>query len=136
MPFKTDIITKRDMTKDFCWVLTEPLVYENDNYTITVLKDFDFDYASIPWLFRRMLPKNGMKYDRASCLHDAMYASQIFRKEECDSIFLEAMNEDHVDSLIANAMHFAVHIGGKSAYEECEEIAKYRDLIKVEVKNA
>ena len=29
MSFKTDLITKRDMSKDFCWILQEPLVYEN-----------------------------------------------------------------------------------------------------------
>lgn len=131
--FKTELITRRDILQDFCWILEEPLVYENAKYRITVLPGFDFDFASIPWMFRRILPKNGMKYDRASCLHDAMYAAQIFRKEECDEIFLEAMLGDGVGEVIAKSMFTAVHIGGRSAYEECEEIVKYRDLIQVEV---
>ena len=133
--FKSDLITKRDITKDFCWILTEPLVYENDKYIITVMDGFDFDFASIPSFFRGILPKNGMKYDRASCLHDAMYASQIFRKEECDSIFMEAMLRDGVNKAVAKSMYQAVSLGGRSSYEDCEEIAKYINLINVEVKN-
>lgn len=43
MSFKTELVTKRDMSKDFCWVLQEPLVYENDKYVITVKAGFDFN---------------------------------------------------------------------------------------------
>lgn len=71
MSFTTDLITKRDMTQNFSRILVEPLVYENQDYIITVYPNFDYDGASIPWLFRRVLPREGMSYDRAACCnHD------------------------------------------------------------------
>lgn len=134
--FKSDLVTKRDMTKDFCWILTEPLVYENDTSIITVMGGFDFDYASIPYFFRGILPKNGMKYDRASCLHDALYSSKILLKDDCDAIFFKAMLDDGVNKIVANLMYDAVDVFGGSAYEDAEDLQKYRNLIKVELKNA
>jgi len=133
--FTTDLITKRVMTEDYAWILQEPLVYENSKYRITVYDGFDFDFASIPWFFRRVIPKNGMKYDRASCLHDALYASKILSKKECDRLFLEAMLLDGVNHVVASLMYDAVRIGGNSAYDEDEDLAKYRNLISVEVLN-
>ena len=129
--FKTDLITKRDMTKDFCWILTEDLVYENENYIITVKAGFDFDFASIPWLFRRILPKNGMKYDRASCLHDGLYASQSLPKDICDDLFKEASLSDGVNSAVASTIYTAVKCCGNSAYNDVEDLYKYKNLVKV-----
>jgi len=133
MSFRSDLVTKRVMDEDYCWILQEQLVYENSKYRITVFAGFDFDFASIPWFFRRVIPKNGMKYDRASCLHDALYASKILDKKECDSLFLEAMLSDDVNDLLASIMYDAVSIAGGSAYRDEEDLAKYRDLISVEV---
>ena len=134
MSFKTELVTKRDMSKDFCWILQEPLIYENDKYIITVKAGFDFDFASIPWIFRRILPKNGKSYDRAACAHDGLYASQALPKVECDSVFLEAMLKDDTHETIASAMHLAVKVGGASAYNDTEELEKYKALIEVVVK--
>ena len=131
MSFKTDLITKRDMSKDFCWILQEPLVYENDKYIITVKAGFDFDFASIPWLLRRILPKNGKSYDRAAAIHDGLYASQALPKAICDDVFLEAMLVDKTNETIADAMHLAVKVGGHSAYSDTEELEKYKALIEV-----
>ena len=134
MSFKTDLITKRDMSRDFCWILTEDLVYENDKYIITVKIGFDFDFASIPWLFRRVLPKNGQKYDRGSCLHDGLYAAQALPKDECDDLFKEANLSDGTNSVVANTMHTAVRCCGNSAYNDDEDIEKYKELIVVVTK--
>ena len=131
MSFKTDLITKRDMSKDFCWILQEPLVYENDKYIITVKAGFDFDFASIPWLLRRVLPKNGKSYDRAAAIHDGLYASQALPKVICDDVFLEAMLVDKTNETIADAMHLAVKVGGHSAYNDTEELEKYKALVEV-----
>ena len=131
MSFQTDLITKRDMSKDFCWILQEPLIYENDKYIITVKAGFDFDFASIPWLLRRVLPKNGKSYDRASAIHDGLYASQALPKAICDDVFLEAMLVDKTNETIADAMHLAVKIGGHSAYNDTEELEKYKALVEV-----
>jgi len=134
--FKSGLVTKRIIEEDYCWILQEPLVYENSKYRITVYDGFDFDFASIPWFFRRVIPKNGMKYDRASCLHDALYASKILSKKECDRLFLEAMLFDGVNVMLASLMYDAVSIAGHSAYEDQEDLLKYRNLIKVEALNA
>jgi len=131
MSFKTELITKRDMTKDFCWILQEPLIYENDKYIITVKAGFDFDFASIPWLLRRVLPKNGKSYDRASCVHDALYAAQALPKSNCDDVFFEAMIDDRTSVYLADAMYSAVWIGGASAYNTTEELEKYKNLVVV-----
>ena len=131
MSFKTELITKRDMSKDFCWILQEPLVYENDKYIITVKAGFDFDFASIPWLLRRVLPKNGKSYDRAAAIHDGLYASQALPKAICDALFLEAMLVDETNETIADAMHLAVKVGGHSAYNDTEELEKYKALVEV-----
>ena len=134
MSFKTELVTKRDMSKDFCWILQEPLIYENDKYIITVKAGFDFDFASIPWLFRRILPKNGKSYDRAACIHDGLYASQALPKTISDGVFLEAMLVDKTNETIADAMHLAVKVVGASAYNDTEELEKYKALIEVVVK--
>jgi len=134
MSFKTELVTKRDMTKDFCWILYETLVYENAKYRIEVLAGFDFDYASIPWLFRRVLPKNGKSYDRASCIHDALYAAQALPKKLADSIFLEAMLKDKTNAYIAEAIYSAVAVAGNYAYNNVEDLEKYQKLVKVVVK--
>ena len=131
MSFKTDLITKRDMSKDFSWILQEPLIYENDKYIITVKAGFDFDFASIPWLLRRVLPKNGKSYDRAAAIHDGLYASQALPKAICDDVFLEAMLVDKTNETIADAMHLAVKVGGTKAYNDTEELEKYKALVEV-----
>ena len=134
MRFQTELITKRDMSKDYCWILKEDLVYENDTYIITVKAGFDFDFASIPWLLRRVLPKNGKSYDRAAAIHDGLYASQALPKAICDAVFLEAMLVDKTNETIADAMHLAVKVGGASAYNDTEELEKYKELVKVVLK--
>ena len=131
--FKTDLITKRDMSKDFCWILTEDLVYENEKYHITVKAGFDFDFASIPWLFRRVLPKNGQKYDRGSCLHDGLFAAQALPFKECNELFNEANLSDGVNTVVAKTLYTAVACCGKSAYNDTtpEELERYKTLVEV-----
>lgn len=137
MSFKTDLVTKRDMSENFARILVEPLVYENEQFIITVYPNFDYDGASIPWLFRRVLPREGMSYERAACLHDALYASRVFSKEISDKLFLEAMLSDGTGAAVANSMYKAVDWFGMDAYlDEPEEMPYYRSLVRVEVKNA
>lgn len=132
--FKTELVTKRDMTKDYCWILAQDLIYENDKYIITVKTGFDFDFASIPWLFRRILPKNGQKYDRGSCMHDGLFAAQALPKDVCDDLFKEANLSDGTSPIIANAMYAAVKCCGNSAYDDVEDIEKYKQLVTIIVK--
>ena len=78
----------------------------------------------------------GELYSRAACLHDAMYAAKIFDRKTCDKLFHEAMLSDGVDSATAKQMYLAVRGFGASAYDYSPEVAKYRQFINVELKNA
>lgn len=134
--FKTDLITKRVVTKDHYWIVEKPLIWEDDKYEVRVLSGFDFDYASIPTIITNILPKNGQEYDRASCLHDALYASQWLPKAVCDKLFYDAMIADGVSKVKAKAMYTAVKWFGSSAYKNDNrtEVQYYRSLVVVGVK--
>ena len=131
--FKSELIVKRDVSNDNAWIVQEPLVWEDDKYEIKVLRGFDFDFASIPKIITNILPKNGQEYDRAACLHDALYASQWLPKAECDRLFYEAMIADGVNKAKAWSMYTAVRLFGHSAYKDGdeEETARYRALTVV-----
>lgn len=134
--FKSKLITERDMSKDFSWILHEPLIWEDEKYQIMVKEGFDFDYASIPTIITNILPKNGQEYDRAACLHDALYATQWLQKKECDKLFYDSMLADGVSKITAWSMYQAVRIFGYLAYmcDDKEELEKYRNLVIVGVK--
>lgn len=134
MSFKTDLVVKRDVKKDNAWIVDEPLVWEDDKYEITVLKGFDFDFASIPKFMQVFLPKDGQEYDRAACLHDALYASNWLPKDECDRLFYEAMILDGVPKYRAKYMWKAVQWFGKSAYTEVEYLDYYKSKVILGVK--
>ena len=111
-----------------------PLVYERDVQTIQVNKGFDFDGASVPqmlWGFG-LSPMTG-GYQRAACLHDALYASEYFERELCDDIFLEAMESDGVSRAKRLAMYYAVRMFGGQVWKghTREEINYYRKFITV-----
>ena len=125
------VVTTRDMSKDYCWISTEPARYEDDKYIITVEAGFDFDYASTPWWIRWLLPKSGQKYDRGSFFHDALYASQGLPKEECDNVFLGIMLFDGTNRYVAKAMYLAVKWFGRGVYEDTEDLEHYKKLVKV-----
>ena len=134
--FTSELVVKRDVGNDDAWIVQEPLVWEDDKYEIKVLRGFDFDFASIPKIITNILPKNGQEYDRAACLHDALYASRWLPKKECDKLFYEAMLSDGVSKYRAWSMYQAVKWFGGSAYE-CDnkaELEHYRNLVIVGVK--
>lgn len=128
--FKSELIVKRDVSNDNAWIVQEPLVWEDDKYEIKVLRGFDFDFASIPKIITNILPKNGQEYDRAACLHDALYASRWLPKAECDRLFYDAMIEDGVSKVRAWSMYQAVKWFGHSAYKDGDEAetVKYKML--------
>lgn len=136
MAFKTELVTKRDMSRNYCWILQEDLIYEDDKYIITVKAGFDFDFASIPWALRLFLPKNGVKYDRASCLHDGLYASHYLQRDVSDKLLKKASLKDKVNKNIAEIMYRAVRLGGYFAYNNItkEELDTYRKLVTVAIK--
>lgn len=111
-----------------------PLVYERENQIIQVNNGFDFDGASVPQMLwgLGLSPMTG-GYQRAACLHDALYASEYFERELCDDIFLEAMESEGVSRFKRLAMYYAVRMFGGSVWKghKREEVNDYRRFITV-----
>lgn len=78
------------------WVLEERLVYTTDDpvETVVVPAGFRTDLASIPRLFRGLLPQND-KHRLAAVVHDWLCRTAHSRKERArgDRIFREAMKD-------------------------------------------
>ena len=76
------------------WVVLDPLIglYNNGDQTdkIIVPRGFVTDLASIPPFFRGLFNVNGLLRAPA-VLHDWLYCSQRYSRDEADAIFLAAM---------------------------------------------
>lgn len=132
--FKTDLVVRRIIGVKNAWQLEKSLIWE-DKQTIEVPKSFIFDFASVPKLFWQLFPKQGMRYDRASCLHDWLYVTEYFTRKECDKLFYKAMLSDNVAKWKAKTMYLAVRAGGyfvwkKHTKEEIEKMRKLGDFKK------
>ena len=112
--------------------VTQPLIYQTNGMTIQVGVGFDFDGASVPqalWSFG-LSPMTG-GYQRSATLHDALYAGEVFEREICDNLFLEAMESEGVGYFKRYAMYNAVRLFGGQVWKEHtkEEVNAYRKFI-------
>jgi hypothetical protein len=119
MPFMTPLITRADEGTQ--WILEEPLVYAMPDLRITVPARFVCDLASIPRVFRLVIPVND-RHRQAAVLHDWLYykrgklPSGHLTRAQCDRIFLNAMAETGVPRWKRYSMYFAVRAGGYVAW--------------------
>jgi hypothetical protein len=67
-----------------------------------------------------VLPPTG-DYFLAAVLHDWLYRRTDRPKDECDSLFREAMLSLGVDGRTAEIMYQGVHVGGWKAFREDRE---------------
>ena len=127
--FLSDLVVKRIVGLNNVWQLKEPLIYRKENLKIIVPKGFIFDFASIPKLFWNIFSPNGGRYDRASCLHDWLYATQCLSRKESDWIFYLAMLDDRTPKWKAKIFYWGVRVGGSFAWnnnkKKAKELAKY-----------
>ena len=94
------------------WILWQPFGYVSKvGDIINVPAGFKTDLASIPWLFRRILPKSG-EYNKACVIHDWMYKTHLFERSKCDDILLEAMEFEGVGYCKRYTIYWAVRAGG------------------------
>lgn len=130
MSFKTELCLK--VIGDQAYEVLEPLVYDNGLLIIQVNPKFDFDGASIPKPLWSVIgsPMTG-GYQRAGCLHDALYASEYFDRQMCDDLFLEAMASDGVGYFKRHAMYYAVRSFGWMVWDkhDKEEVNAYRKYV-------
>lgn len=94
------------------WILDAPLCYITRRSNVIVIpRGFVTDLASIPRVLYVAIPVNG-RHRRAAILHDWLYEKQPMDREQCDQLFLEAMEDCGVGWLLRQAMYAGVRIGG------------------------
>ena len=130
MSFQTELCLK--VIGHQAYEVTEPLVYDNGLLIIQVNPKFDFDGASIPrglWSIVGSPMTDG--YQRAGCLHDALYASEYFDRQMCDDLFLEAMESEGVGYMKRYSMYYAVRAFGWKVWKQHtkEDVNAYRKFI-------
>lgn len=93
------------------WIVAADFIYYSIllNGTVVVPIMTETDLASIPYIFRGLVPKSG-KYNKAAVLHDAGYHGNLMTwsnprrrinliKPLCDKLFLEAMEISGVSKI-------------------------------------
>ena len=134
MSFKTELCLK--VIGEQAYEVMEPLVYEDGEVIIQVNPKFDFDGASVPQALwgLGLSPMTG-GYQRAACLHDALYASEFYDRKTCDELFLAAMESDGVPYKKRMAMFYAVRMFGGLVWKDHkqEEVDAYRSKYIVAV---
>lgn len=112
--------------------LLDDLVFEAPSYIITVHSGFIWNGANIPKALQSLIGCP-MDYAYESCLHDALYASKLFSRKDCDKLFHKALLARGVDSPLAKAMYLAVRVGGEPNYGKGAEY-QARQFVSVRLK--
>jgi hypothetical protein len=114
-------ITQREREGRTLARLLEPFSYfvggEGSADVVIVPRDFETDFASVPWLFRRIFPALG-PWAKAAVVHDYLYANRLRPREDCDAVFYEAMGVLGVPQWKRSLMHGAVRVFGGKGYGE------------------
>ncbi len=94
------------------------IILENQQrIKVKIPKKFQFDGASIPRFFWRLLGcPHHPQYIRAGALHDYLYATQLLPRKEADLCFLCVLKTDKVNYIPRILMYYAVRIFGGKAY--------------------
>lgn len=83
---------------------------------ITVPGSFVFDGASVPLLFRVLVPMAHPNYIQAAALHDWMLERPQYSRRYCDQVFHEALWVLGMPAIWRSAMFAAVRIGSARAH--------------------
>lgn len=94
------------------WTLEQNLSYVSDHLglQVTAPKGFTSDLASIPWFFRRLLPKSG-EYNAAAFIHDYLCRCTAVARVVSDELFYQAMRDLKVPAWKREIMYTGVRIG-------------------------
>lgn len=89
-----------------------PLTHE----VIRIPKGFETDFASVPFWAAGVLDTLGSATE-AAVVHDYLYAvGEPGQREKADTIFLDALTQQHMDPIRRKLMYEAVRAGGAQAY--------------------
>jgi len=119
-----------EVLKDGRFKLLSSVHYEMEDKTITIHEGFVWDGASIP---RELWSVVGCpcSYLVESCLHDALYASKIFPRKDCDKYFYKALKTRGVSLITAKELYLGVRFGGEEHFGS-DSIADAREFVGVE----
>ena len=98
------------------WRLTGPMLVEYGNKVMAVPAGFETDFASIPRVFRSLVPILG-RQNKPSVWHDYLYVEKPVSRRDADWLFLEALESVGVGWLKRNAMWAAVRVGGSRVWQ-------------------
>ncbi len=136
MPFSPTLsISMQPGTDGKVWVLDDDFEWETPyGVTIALFAGFEFDGASIPRLFWRVIgPPLAGPYAPAAAIHDLLYASEIVERKVADCLFNSAMKELGVPAWKRFLMHKAVRLGGGNSWKNHtdESVLRARQFIKL-----
>ena len=106
-----------DLMEDAQWELLEPIgaswtAQNGWRRNIIVPAGFRTDLASVPRVFRSIIPQLG-RQNLPAVLHDYLYVTHTFgSRARCDELFLKALAWAGVGWVKRNAMYAAVRVGG------------------------
>lgn len=101
------------------WQLLTDLVYQSDiiGTTLTIPAGFITDFASLPrapFVFVVF----GDRAHKAAVVHDWLYTTHFYTREESDNVFYEAMIASGMHPDIAKMMFEGVRLFGASHWDE------------------
>lgn len=114
MVFNSDGILK--ILPSGAWQVAMPLVYDHPHYgEIVVPVGFSTDLASIPRFFHRVVNPCTVGTRRPAIVHDYLYSGETaLTRKQADQVLYDALRECGVNWALANAMYYAVRVGGAS----------------------
>ncbi len=114
-------IPKRHWWKRQNYRLLEPVQYYSElmDTTYTIPANFITDLASVPFLFRWLLPPDG-EYKYEAMLHDYLFRTPEVEVtfDEANDVFLEAMEVGIVAYWKEKVLYKAVCLFGESSFKE------------------
>lgn len=125
MPFTTPIWLQvpTDESGTLNWKTLEALNFWSNQYqrNFVVPKDFETDLASVPHDLLAWAVGGG-RGNAGAVLHDWLYRNgyahkQIYKREQADNLFYEAMLDCKVPKWRAWLMYWAVRMFGKKAFK-------------------
>lgn len=104
---------------DKYWMTLRRIKWKGDfsGREVTIPPYFVTDFASVPFLFRGVVPRWG-KHGRAAIIHDYLYWEQKWnweqnwKRKEADNVLTEVMKEYKVFFLARAIIYFGVRVGG------------------------
>lgn len=103
------------------WELQHEVRYvTNTGDVIYIPAGFIFDFASIPWLFRRLFQPATGKHRDGALVHDWIFrtADSPYTFEQANNIFNDIMILRKTENWKRVLMYNAVKIGGRSSFKE------------------